>query len=184
MRSRHLLSGGTAVLLRPIEPSDKEELELGLRRLSPESVQRRFLAPKTHFTKAELRYLTEVDGHDHVAIVAEREGHPGTVVGVGRYVRSQDDPEVAEVAIVVADFLQRKGLGTQLAEALGAEAVRHGIRRFEALMLGENRAAQRLMARLTDHLELHYDGAGAAEGVTELIAREPARPGALDDLVA
>jgi RimJ/RimL family protein N-acetyltransferase len=170
MRSRHVLSDGTAVVLRPIEPSDKHELELGLHRLSPESVQRRFLAPKVHFSAAELRYLTEVDGHDHVAIVVERESAPGTVVGVARYVRLDDDPDTAEAAIVVADFLQGKGLGTALAQALANEAVKHGVRRFTALMLGDNRPAQRLMTRLTDRLELHYDGVGAVDAATDLVA--------------
>ena len=46
-------------------------LEDGLRHLSKESVQRRFLTPKSSFSRSELRYLTEVDGRDHVALVAE-----------------------------------------------------------------------------------------------------------------
>ena len=170
MPVEHLLADGTAVVLRPIEAGDKDELQAGLHRLSPETVHRRFMAPKASFSKAELRYLTEVDGHDHAAIVVELADRPGTIVAVGRYVRLPDEPEVAEVAIVVADFLQRHGLGTILAEALAAEAVLHEIRRFTATMLGENRAAQRLMARLTDQLELHYDGAGAGEARTDLAA--------------
>jgi RimJ/RimL family protein N-acetyltransferase len=170
MRTRHLLSDGTAVVLRPIEAGDKDELERGLHRLSLETVQKRFLAPKTHFTKAELRYLTEVDGHDHVAFVIEREEQPGTIVAVGRYVRLHEEPDVAETAIVVADFLQQKGLGTVLAEALAREAVQHRIRRFTALMLGENLAARRLMTHLTDQLDWHYDGTGAADVRTDLVA--------------
>lgn len=155
--------------LRPIAASDKDELQAGLHRLSPEAVHRRFMAPKASFSKAELRYLTEVDGHDHAAIVVELADRPG-IVAVGRYVRLPDEPDVAEAAIVVADFLQRKGLGTILAEALAAEAVRHDVRRFSATMQGDNRAAQRLMARLTGELRLHYDGAGAGEARTELAA--------------
>ena len=46
-------------------------LEDGLRQLSDESVHRRFLTPKRGFSRTELRYLTEVDGRDHVALVAE-----------------------------------------------------------------------------------------------------------------
>jgi RimJ/RimL family protein N-acetyltransferase len=163
MSTRHVLSDGTALVLRPIEARDKEELQLGLNRLSPESVQRRFLAPKTRFTKAELRYLTEVDGHDHVAIVVELESDPGTVVGVGRYVRLGDEPRTAEAAIVVADSLQRRGVGTVLAEALATEAVGHGIRNFTATTLGENRGAHKLMAHLTGALAAHHDGTGHSE---------------------
>jgi RimJ/RimL family protein N-acetyltransferase len=169
VRSRHVLSDGTAVILRPIESADKQELQLGLQRLSAESVQRRFLSAKPSFSAAELRYLTEVDGHDHVAIAVELERHPGTVVGVGRYVRLADQDGVAEPAIVVADSLQGKGLGTLLAEALGTAALANGIHRFAAIMLGDNRPAQQLMGRLTEHLEMHTE-AGLTEAATELAA--------------
>lgn len=170
MSVREVLADGTALVLRPIEARDKDELQLGLDRLSPESVQLRFLVPKTRFTKAELRYLTEVDGHDHVAIVVELESEPGTVVGVARYVRLRDDPDTAEAAIVVADFLQRRGLGKILAEALAAEAVRHGVLRFTATTLGENRGAHKLMTHLTGTLDAHHDGAGGSELKAELAA--------------
>jgi RimJ/RimL family protein N-acetyltransferase len=167
--SRHVLADGTEVVLRPISAADKAELQLGLQRLSPESVQRRFLAPKPRFSDAELRYLTEVDGHDHVAIVVETADRPGMVLGVARYVRLDDQDGVAEPAIVVADFLQGKGLGRLLAERLAQEAVKNGIHRFAAIMLGDNRPAQRLMSRLTDHLETHAE-AGVLEAATELAA--------------
>jgi len=167
--TRHVLKDGTTVVLRPIQAADKAELQLGLQRLSPESVQRRFLSAKPRFTNAELRYLTEVDGHDHVAIVVELEDRPGMVVGVARYVRLTDQGGVAEPAIVVADFLQGNGLGKLLADALAVEAVKNGIHRFAAIMLGDNVPAQRLMGRLTDHLELHTD-AGVTEATTDLAA--------------
>jgi hypothetical protein len=66
---RHLLAG-TLVTIRPIEPEDKTLLAEGLRRLSPEATFKRFLTPKVRFTDTELKYLTEVDGHDHIAYVA------------------------------------------------------------------------------------------------------------------
>ncbi len=170
MATHHVLSDGTAVLLRPITAADKPELQDGLHRLSEESVQRRFLAPKVRFTQAELRYLTEVDGHDHVALVAELTEHPGMIVAVARYVRLAEDPESAEAAIVVGDTLQGRGLGSLLAEALAAEAVRHDIRRFTATMLGDNSAARRLMAHLTDRLDAVQTGAGRSEAAAELAA--------------
>ena len=156
--------------LRPIEPVDKDELQAGLQRLSPQTVQRRFLAPKTHFSKAELRYLTEVDGHDHVALVAESDRWPGMLVAVARYVRLDEDPDVADVAIVIADFLQHRGLGSLLAEALADAAIAHGIRRFSALMLGENRPAQLLMGKLANRLETHYDSTGSVDPVRGLLS--------------
>jgi RimJ/RimL family protein N-acetyltransferase len=152
MVTRHVLSDGTRVTIRPIEAGDKQELQDGLHRLSDATVQRRFLVPKTRFTKAELRYLTEVDGHDHVALAVESERWPGMIVAVARYVRLDDDPDTAEAAIVVADVLQGLGLGTLLAERLATSASVHGLRRFTAEMLGDNRAAQRLMELLAARL--------------------------------
>jgi len=152
MVTRHLLSDETRVTIRPIEPGDKQELQDGLHRLSEKTVQQRFLVPKVRFTKAELRYLTEIDGHDHVALVVESERWPGMIVAVARYVRLDDDPDTAEAAIVVADALQGLGLGTLLADRLAAAGATHGVRRFSAEMLGDNRPAQRLMERLTARL--------------------------------
>ena len=100
------------MLIRPIRADDKRMLAEGLRRLSDESVQRRFLTPKRSFSRAELRYLTEVDGRDHVALVAEYPADPvRRLIAVGRFVRLADDPEAAEIAITVADDWQGRGLG-------------------------------------------------------------------------
>src|SRR5918912_3820886 len=92
--------------LRRITPEDKDALVAGLGRLSERSVYQRFLAPKPRLTTSELRYLTEVDFVDHYALVAVLTRSPDVIVGVGRWVRSSDDPQAAEVAIVVADDLQ------------------------------------------------------------------------------
>ena len=165
-----VLRNGSRILIRPIRPSDKDELAAGLQRLSDRSVQLRFLSPKPSFTKAELRYLTEVDGRDHVAFVAVRPETPGTIVAVARYVALGDAAGTAEAAIVVADPLQGLGLGSFLADELARAAVRNGVRRFSATMLSENRAAHRLMTRLSTPLERHHGGGGQDELVVELAA--------------
>ena len=154
-----ILRDGTRLVIRPIRPSDKAELSAGLSSLSELSRHRRFLAPKVRFTTAELRYLTELDGHDHVALVAHL--MDGTGVGVARYVRLPGgDGATADVAIAVADPMQGRGLGSLMAELLAAVAARHGIERFSADILSENVSAQRLMAHLAGHLEREHDGAG------------------------
>ena len=159
------------MLIRPIRADDKRMLATGLQHLSRKSVQRRFLAPKTSFSRAELRYLTEVDGHDHVALVAEYPGHPvRRLIGVARFVRLDEDREAAEVAIVVADDWHRRGLGSLLATQLAAVARRSGIRRFTATMASDNVPAHRLMATLTAHLEHRHTGGGLAEVVLDLAA--------------
>ncbi len=165
------LPDGAPVLIRPIRADDKRMLTDGLRRLSDESVQRRFLTPKRTFSRAELRYLTEVDGRDHVALVAEHPSGPvRRLIAVARFVRLAEDPRAAEVAITVADDWQGQGLGSLLSEQLAAEARRLGIRRFTATMAADNVPAHRLMARLTDHLEQHHVGSGVDELVLDLAA--------------
>jgi RimJ/RimL family protein N-acetyltransferase len=165
------LPDGAQVLLRPIRADDKRMLAEGLRRLSPESVQRRFLTPKRSFSRAELRYLTEVDGRDHVALVAENPAEPTRrLIAVGRFVRLHDDPQAAEVAITVADDFQGRGLGSILGEHLAHSARNRGIRTFTATMSSQNVPAHRLMAKLTEHLQQHHVGGGVDELVLDLAA--------------
>ena len=159
------------MLIRPIRADDKRLLQEGLQRLSDESVQRRFLSPKRSFSRTELRYLTEVDGRNHVAFVVEDPNEAERrLIAVGRFVRLVGDPEAAEAAIVVADDWQRRRLGSLVAARLAAEARRVGIRRFTATMAADNRPAHRLMARLTEHLEQHHVGSGVDELVLDLVA--------------
>jgi acetyltransferase len=147
------LADGTRVRIRPIRPGDKALLADGLARLSPESARRRFLAAKPRFSAAELRYLTEVDGHDHVALVAVLASDPGCLVAVARSVRLREQPDTAEMAVVVGDPWQGLGLGAAVSEAL-ADAVLHtGVRRIAATMLGDNVAARRLLRRIAGRLE-------------------------------
>src|SRR4051812_7104427 len=146
--------GLPAIVLRRITPADKDGLVAGLGRLSERSVYQRFLSPKPRLSASELRYLTEVDFADHVAYVAVLRDSPGVVVGVGRWVRDADDPQAAEVAVVIADDLQGRGIGRQLGRALADAAVQRGVRRFTATMLPSNQAAHRLFATISEQLEL------------------------------
>src|SRR3954452_11281377 len=163
------LEDGTALLVRPIEATDKAMLAAGLTRLSETSRQRRFLGPKPRLTAAELRYLTEVDWHDHYAVVAVTPDD-GEIVASARWVRLKTDPEAAEAAVVVCDALQNKGLGKQLARMLADAASAEGIRRVHATMLSENPPALALMrviaARLSDGGHDH----GVHDVVAELAA--------------
>jgi GNAT superfamily N-acetyltransferase len=133
------LPDGVRIRLRPIVPEDKPRLIEGLSRLSPESRYRRFMGPIDHFTSAQLAYLTEIDYHDHFALIAiapDEPGEPG--VGVARYIRLREDPEAADAAVVVLDNYQGRGIGTLLLEAIGAVAIENGIRKFRGYLLAEN----------------------------------------------
>jgi len=166
----HTLPDGTKILLRPIEPADKARLSVALGRLSQETIRRRFFAVKPRFTTSELRYLTEVDDHNHLALVAFPADDPETIVGVARCVRLPDTPDTAEFAIVIGDALQGHGLGTLLARELATVARAAGIRRFAASMLGENVAVHRLMSTISAHLELGRVDSGVREVIVDLAA--------------
>jgi len=155
------LLDGTDVLVRPISPEDKLLLASGLKLLSPETAFRRFLSPKTSFSAAELRYLTEVDQIDHVALVAVH-AQSGGLIAVARSVRT--GPDLAELAIVVGDRWQRKGLGRRMLDLV---AERANVSRFSGTMLATNRGAVKLMRGFGSHVDSDViDG-----GVREIVVR-------------
>ena len=160
------LSDNTLLLVREISPNDKQRLAEGMRGLSEESIQRRFLGPKPYLSARELRYLTEVDGHNHYAIVAVDEDD--RIRAVARFVRV-DDPTSAEAAITVCDDLHGLGLGSLLARRLSDAARERGIERLTATIASENRPALRLMAKIGERLS----GAPVGSSVSELVAQLP-----------
>jgi len=160
------LPNGTGVVIRAIRPDDKALLSAAVSRLSPESSRGRFLTSKSSFSADELRYLTEVDGVRHVALVALLADDLERLIGVGRYVRLADDAATAEVAIVVGDEFQGQGLGSRLGLLLADHARAHGLQRFVATMLSDNVAAHRLFAKISARLEKV-----TTHGIDELVAR-------------
>jgi GNAT superfamily N-acetyltransferase len=155
----HTLSDGRRVVLRHVRPADAPELRAAFDRLSPASRYRRFFGGPTHLTDDTLRYLTEVDGHDHVAIVAVGESPDlkrELGLGVARFVRLRDEPAIAEAAVTVVDDAQRIGLGRLLATTLAEAAIERGIHKFRADVLADNEPMRAMMAEI-----------GAAEGATQ-----------------
>lgn len=139
------LRDGSWALIRPIRPEDAPALERGFERLSPDSRYKRFLTPVERLTRRQLRYLTEVNHHDHEAMIAFDLSHPGEVVGVGRFVR-EDTSDRAEAAVTVADDWQGKGLGTAITRILAGRAAEEGIRSWTALLLADNEGMTGLLA--------------------------------------
>ena len=159
------LSDGSAILVRPIEPDDQHQLELGFRRLGSLSRYEYFRRPIDHLTAEELAYYTQVDHETHEAFVAA-DVETGEGVGVARYVRDDDDPRQARFACTVIDTWQERGVGSVLAERLAGRARAAGIERFRALLLVGNRRGRRLLAHVADEIDEVRDG-----GVVEIRAR-------------
>ena len=86
--------------IRPVRPTDEQLLRDGFARLSAESRYRRFLVPMPRLSAPLVRYLTEVDHHDHEALVAI-DPDTGRMVGVARYVRYPDDPTDADLLVAL-----------------------------------------------------------------------------------
>jgi RimJ/RimL family protein N-acetyltransferase len=148
----YTLNDGRRVVIRPIRADDHERLRASHARLSPESRYRRFLATKPELSSADARYLVEIDGSDHLALVATLVVEPNEpdepIVAVARYIRLPDDPEAAEFAVVVGDAYQRQGLAGELMTRLAHAAVARGVKRFRATMLADNVAIHRMAAKL------------------------------------
>ncbi len=141
------LRDGSRVRIRQGHSADRELLLRGFARLSPESRYRRFLAPMPELTEEMVRYLTEIDHHNHEAMIALDE-QTGEGIGVARYVRDPQRREVAEVAVTVIDDWQGRGLGTLLLEVISARAREEGITTFTALMLATNEDMLDILRRL------------------------------------
>jgi GNAT superfamily N-acetyltransferase len=155
---RTKLRDGTPVVLRPIRADDKERLAEGLQRLSEGSRFRRFMAPVSGLSDEQLAYLTEIDYYDHFAWVAAPQDRPDFGIGVGRYVRLEEDPQLAEAAVTVLDEYQGRGLGTLLVGLLAATARMAGIERFRAYVLEENDPMLELLRELG--ADAGYDSPG------------------------
>jgi GNAT superfamily N-acetyltransferase len=137
---------GLELLLRPVRADDKRRIAQAFERLSPRTRYRRFFAPMVRLGEQDLRYLTEVDHHDHEAIAAVNPEN-GMIVAVARYVRS-DDPTEAEVAVVVGDPWQGRGVATALLQRLVGRAREEGIDHFVALVMSDNAEALELFRHL------------------------------------
>src|SRR5579859_5534365 len=144
----HELADGTRVVFRPVRPDDAEALRRAFERLSAGSRYRRFFGGLNGLTDEMVRYLTNVDGVDHVAICAtlcSLDMKEEAIVGVARFVRLPGEPDVAEAAVTVIDDLHRQGLGRLLMLALAREAQARKITRFRGQVLAENAPMRHLL---------------------------------------
>ncbi|TDD20400.1 GNAT family N-acetyltransferase [Actinomadura sp. KC06] len=164
-----VLSDGGTAHLRPIRADDAELLRDFYARLSPESIYYRFFSPRPHLSDRDVAHFTGVDHDRRVALIAtigeemvavvryDRVGdQPGAVDG--------DRPETAEVAFLVEDAHQGRGLGPVLLEHIAAAARERGVRRFVASVLPDNRRMTRVFREAGYRAEQRFE-----EGVIELV---------------
>lgn len=129
-----VLSDGGTVHLRPITPRDADRLVDFHGKLSERTRYFRYFGAYPRMPSRDLKRFSTVDHHDRVALIALL---GDDIVAVGRFDRL-DSGAAAEIAFVVADAHQGRGLGSILLEHLAAAARERGLRRFEAEVLAEN----------------------------------------------
>ena len=128
-----VLSDGATAHLRPIQPTDADRLVAFYARVSDESKYFRFFAPYPTLSDADVRRFTTVDHHDRVALILLT---GEDLIAVARY-ELIDDAQ-AEVAFLVEDAHQGRGVGSVLLEHLAQAARECGVTRFVAEVLPQN----------------------------------------------
>ncbi|HEU4948940.1 MAG TPA: GNAT family N-acetyltransferase [Kribbella sp.] len=129
-----VLRDGSTAHLRPITPADDELLVSFYARVSEQSKYYRFFAPYPELSERDVARFTQVDYKDRLALIVTV---GDAMIGVGRYERIS--PRVAEVAFLIEDAHQGRGLGQLLLEHLAQAAREQGIARFVAEVLPDNR---------------------------------------------
>ena len=148
-----VLKDGAHVWIRAIRPDDEPRLVDLYGRLSQHTAYQRFFTVMKRLPPDWAHIFANVDYRKRMAVVAERE-HEGRVelIGVGRY-EASDEEAAAEVAFVVQDGWQGRGLGAILIDDITRAGEARGMRRFRAYVLADNHRMLELLTRATDVLE-------------------------------
>lgn len=154
-----VLADGETGYVRPMGVDDQAALLAFHERQPRENLYRRFFSPKPSLTEQELRHFTDVDFADRVALVLELRGEFAAWASYERW-PGRDD---ADVAFMVDDAHQGKGIATLLLEHLAAIARFNGIGRFTADVLADNRPMLGVFAKAGWPVQRHFDS-----GVMEL----------------
>lgn len=147
LRTTMLLKDGTQLLFRPVHPTDEPRMRQLFYNLSRETIYYRYMQHMQAIPRREILDMTYIDPRTEVAIVATvTEVYGEDIVAIGRYYL---DPKTnrAEVAFVVQDDWQRKGIGTFMLNHLIKIARRSGISGFTAEVLRGNRPMQAVFNR-------------------------------------
>ena len=155
METRALdLSHGLTIVVRPLANGDVDTVAAVFGRLGNESRRLRFNGAKPCLSDRELGDLARIDATHH-ALIAHVVGDPQPAA-IAQLVRSSR--ESAEIAFVVADEHQHRGIGSALTRMLLDDARAAGIKEITALASGDNRAALALIRRTASILEVRLEG--------------------------
>src|SRR5258705_9499244 len=137
--ARELLRGGGQIEIRALRREDEADMLAAIEKTSAQSLQRRFFVMKRHFSDKERAFFLDVDFKNHVAVVAlTDEAGRKVIVGGGRYIVFE--PGRAEMAFVVIDAWQGRGVGSILMRHLIKIARDAALQELTAEVLPENAA--------------------------------------------
>jgi RimJ/RimL family protein N-acetyltransferase len=140
------LGNGAQIEIRLLRPSDEADMLDLIKRISTQSLQRRFFAVKRDFSEKERAFFMKTDLRNHVALVAlTREEDRPVIIGGGRYIVFETGQ--AEMAFMVADDWQRQGIGSLLLRHLVKIARDAGLQELTAEVLSENAAMLKVFAK-------------------------------------
>jgi GNAT superfamily N-acetyltransferase len=142
---------------RPVRQEDWKIVQDGMSALSSRSRYLRFFSYISRLTDEQLHYFTAVDQHDHVAWIAlarNQPEHPG--VGIARFIKLPNQPEIAEFAVTVIDRYQHRGIGGLLLAVLYRMACLKGVQILRGFVLPENQLMAAWLSRLG--AVSHYEG--------------------------
>jgi len=154
-RSRRPLATVVEPRLRAAGPADRQLVGEFISRLSPESAYSRFLTGLTGHPTASLVSALLPEPPKGGALLAFLAGE---LVGHGLWVRMADSSPVAEIALVVADRHQRRGIGSALVNALTEDLLAHGVTDIEVFSISNNRAVARMVSRSAPDARRELDG--------------------------
>ncbi|MGD0649558.1 MAG: GNAT family N-acetyltransferase [Verrucomicrobiia bacterium] len=147
LRTSYLLNDGTQINFRPIHPTDEPLMRDLFYNLSQQTIYYRFMSNMTRVPRRQIEDFVYIDHRNEVAIVGTLPAaHGEDIIAMGSYYL---DPKTnrAEVAFVVDDKWQKRGIGTFLLNYLARIARRNGISGFTAEVLRDNRAMQAVISK-------------------------------------
>jgi acetyltransferase len=160
--SEFTMKDGTEVTLRPIRPDDEPLMKRFHETLSDRTVYMRYfcsLSLKSRVAHERLVRICHVDGDREIALVVDLEDKAAglhTILGVGRLMRL-NPPDQAEIAVLVSDRYQKKGLGLELLRRVVQIARDQKLSRVCAELLRDNMAMQAILKKLGFRFRLLRD---------------------------
>jgi acyl-CoA hydrolase/GNAT superfamily N-acetyltransferase len=154
---------GLSLLLRPVKLSDEHLLKDFFYSLSNDSMYRRFISTRTDMHHDRLQPFVAIDYTKEMVILAvlQQEGQE-LIVGMAQYL-IDENRHIAEVAFVVRDDYQGRGIGAVLLSYITFLARKSGLLGFTAAVLMENRQMLQLFEKMGFNIEKRSEG-----GVYEL----------------